>query len=121
MNDIKLLFHNDFGMAFHWKEVETIHTEKIQLVFRNTGLLFQLAQLKRFKGQIDQSIETCTLCAVCRANRDCRVLLLETPVAELSFAVSYYELHLISELVSGALFQIEMNTVLTQKQIHTTI
>ncbi|XLS28863.1 hypothetical protein ACJD0Z_16910 [Flavobacteriaceae bacterium M23B6Z8] len=119
MNDIQLLFHNDFGMAFHWKNKDTVNTNQVQLVFRDTGLLLKHPQLLQLKAQINKTIETCTLCSACKANKDCRVILLETPVSELSFALSYHELHLISELLAGALFQVEMNTVLAKQHIYT--
>ena len=39
MNEIHPIYHNDFGMAFQWKRNALEDLKKVQLIFRNTGLL----------------------------------------------------------------------------------
>ncbi|WP_340199653.1 hypothetical protein [Ascidiimonas sp. W6] len=118
MNDIDLLYHNEFGMAFHWKNTNSINIQKVQLVFRDTGLLLNFSQLLLFQDKVKSALTNCTLCETCKSKLDSKPLLMETPFSELSFAVSYHELHLASELLAGVLFQIEMNHVLKTQKIN---
>ena len=115
--DIELIFHNDFGTGFFWIDSDKINAEQIQLVFRETGLLLDKMQLKQFNTIIDNALQNFSGCKCCMANKDSRTLLLETPLQELSFAVTYHELVLASELVSGVLFQLEMNEILKKENI----
>ncbi len=115
--DIELIFHNDFGTGFFWIDSDKINSEQIQLVFRETGLLLDIIQLKEFESIIAKALENFSSCKCCMANKDSRAILLETPITELNFAVTYQELLLASELISGVLFQLEMNEILKKENI----
>ena len=39
MNEISPIYQNDFGIAFQWKQDKTQKTNKVQLIFRDIGLL----------------------------------------------------------------------------------
>ncbi len=41
MEDINTICYNNFGIAFQWKRCETRDFNKIQLVFKNTGLFLK--------------------------------------------------------------------------------
>ena len=51
-DDISVIHYNDFGVAFNWKESTVFSKNKIQLVFKNTGLLLSKHQLFTFKSEI---------------------------------------------------------------------
>ena len=48
MREIEQLYHNNFGIAFYWKKDNEIITDKIQLVFKETGFYFTVQELNYF-------------------------------------------------------------------------
>ncbi len=115
MNDrhnINPLYHNAFGVAFQWKRCSAKQMFKVQLVFRDTGLLLSTEELTRFSKTISNTIARAPLCEHCGEDEECRALLLETPFNRVSFAMSLKELKAIKELVEGALFQLSLNDLL---------
>jgi hypothetical protein len=118
MEDINIIYHNDYGIAFHWKRGLGKDAKKIQLVFRDTGLFFTKKELSQFYYHIQKSLENPGLCEKCKEVGDCRAILLETPMSQISFAVSYTELKNIEDLVNGTLFKLGLDKILQQQSIN---
>lgn len=112
MDDIKIIYYNDFGIAFKWKRCAVKNTKKIQLVFRNTGLLLTPKELIQFSKNIKKSLNQSLKCNECSNQNSCKFMLLEVPNAQTSFAMSYNELKKIDDLVNGTCFQLELNKLI---------
>ncbi len=112
MSNINPLYHNAFGVAFQWKRCPTKKMYKVQLVFRDTGLQLSLEELRQFSKTITATIANAPLCEHCGQDETCRGLLLETPIHQVSFAMSLKELKAIKELVEGTLFQLALDNLL---------
>lgn len=112
MENINPLYHNPYGVTFQWKRGSVNDILKVQLVFRDTGLLLSHDELSEFSNCITSTITNTNLCGNCSKDEECRALLLETPVTQLSFAVSLKELKALKELVEGTLFQLGLNNLL---------
>ena len=112
MSNINPLYHNAFGVAFEWKRCPTKKMYKVQLVFRDTGLQLSLEELRQFAKTITTTLNNAPLCEHCGKDETCRALLLETPIHQVSFAMSLKELRALKELVEGTLFQLSLNNLL---------
>lgn len=106
MKQIEQIYVNDTGMAFFWKEHQITVTEKIQLVFKETGFYFTVAELQRFRVLIEDSCRENQTCESCVMKNQCHKFLLKTPVSQIDLAVSMQELDGIKDLVEGTLFKI---------------
>ncbi|MFT3793671.1 hypothetical protein [Flavobacterium sp.] len=106
MKQIEQIYVNDFGMAFFWKEQQTVISEKVQLVFKETGFYFTLDELHRFMVLIEDSCRRNHACESCAMKHQCHKFLLKTPVSQIDLAVSHKELSGIKDLVEGTLFKI---------------
>lgn len=109
--DINPIYNNNFGIAFQWKRNTTRDTKKIQMVFRNTGLLLTKEELQQFSLNIRCSLAESdqSLCTECSQKEYCRSLLLDTPAPQVTLAMSYKELHAVRDLVDGTLFQLNLD------------
>ncbi|MEM9363491.1 MAG: hypothetical protein AAGA43_12690 [Bacteroidota bacterium] len=116
MKNINPIYHNPFGVAFQWKRSSSADRLKVQLVFRNTGLLLSYLELKEFLQCISDTLGASQLCHNCSEDKNCRALLLETPINQLSFAMSIVELQSLQELVEGTLFQLELDHLLHKNE-----
>ena len=112
MQDINPIYHNPFGVAFQWKRNSVKDINKVQLVFRDTGLLLSKKELKDFQKSIKCTMETSTLCQDCPQNESCRALLLDTPAPQVTLALSKKELNAVHDLVAGTLFQLQLDHLL---------
>lgn len=119
MEDIHPIYYNNFGMAFQWKQNLGKNIHKVQLVFRETGLFLTFKELKVFKSQIRCSLLGGKNCSSCSSKNTCRSILLETPIPQLSFAVSRNDLKSLDNLVEGTLFNLGINTLLDINNIST--
>lgn len=108
MKQIEQIYVNDMGMAFFWKQQETVIQDKVQLVFKETGFYFSVDELQRFMVLIKESCRRNHTCESCAIKSQCHKFLLKTPVAQIDLAVSMKELDGIRDLVEGALFKIEL-------------
>ncbi len=117
MNDINTLYYNNFGIAFQWKTCAAKDYQKVQLVFRNTGLLLTMGELVNFYKHTEKVLETPRLCKDCKDDKNCRSLLLDTPISQISFAMSYTELLDILDLIRGTLFQLGLDRMLEKNLI----
>ncbi len=112
MQDINPIYHNDFGVAFQWKKNAIQHTKKIQMVFRDTGLLLSKQELIVFSKNIQCTREGATLCKDCKQNESCKAILLETPAPQVTLAMNQKELDAVHDLVEGTLFQLNLDQYL---------
>ncbi|UOK43354.1 MULTISPECIES: hypothetical protein [Flavobacterium] len=111
MEQIEQLYHNDFGVAFYWIRNDKVLREKVQLVFKETGFYLSFSELMRFSANIET---TCIniKCSDCKLREHCHKFLLETPFPGLELAVSESEAIQLKDLVSGTLFQVELDNYL---------
>jgi hypothetical protein len=108
MREIEQIYHNSFGVAFYWKKENHTILDKVQLVFKETGLYLTLSELNQFCDLIQDSMIQNTCCETCQKNT-CHKFLLRTPCSQIDFAVSLTELKSIKDLVEGSLFRIELD------------
>lgn len=108
MKGIEQIYYNDFGMSFYWKEKHTVKSEKIQLVFKETGFYFSVSELQHFVTLIEDSARRNGCCENCEMKHRCAKFLLKTPVNQIDLAVSMKELDSIKDLVEGTLFKIKL-------------
>ncbi len=116
--DIITIYNNSFGISFKWKRTEAKNLNKVQLVFENTGLFLNYKELLLFEKNITDALKRPSICNDCKTNISCKSILLETPVAQISFAMSYKELNDMYDLVNGTLFQLGLDTILQKNTIH---
>ncbi|NJB71389.1 hypothetical protein GGR42_001851 [Saonia flava] len=112
MNDIDHIYSNNFGVAFQWRRGTAKHYKKVQVVFRDTGLLLSKEELVQFSKNIKCTKGESGLCGQCTQDEGCRALLLDTPAPQITLAVSYKELQAIQDLIEGTLFQINLDNYL---------
>lgn len=114
MEDIHLLYYNDYGISFHWKrDISRENFNKVQLVFRDTGFYLYPEEIALFSKQIKNAKELhCSRnFEKCEQGRN---ILLSTPSRQIDLAVSKKELNMIDDLVKGTLFQINMDGFLKE-------
>ncbi len=107
MKQIERIYSNDFGIAFYWSTEKKSPSEKVQLVFKETGFYFTRSELHEFVCLIDDSAKNNTCCADCGRKSQCAKFLLKTPCPQIDLAVSTTELSAIKDLVEGTLFKIK--------------
>lgn len=110
MTEIEQLYHNDMGVAFHWIKEGVVLKDKVQIVFKETGIYLSLKEIKQFAGIIDATCNE-VKCASCRYN-GCHKFLLKTPLKQLDLAVCKNELMQIKDLVQGTLFYAQLTDYL---------
>lgn len=108
MREIEQIYHNNFGIAFYWKNGKEVISGKVQLVFKETGFYFTVAELNQFCDLIEDSLIENACCESCELKNSCHKFLLKTPCAAIDLAVSMKELKSIKDLVEGSLFKIEL-------------
>ena len=109
MEGIATVYDNDFGMAFYWKNGSKVKKDKVQLVFKETGLHLNLEELYQFHTLIAESCNENLSCTQCDMEHQCHKFLLKTPCPQIDFAVSMRELNAIKDLVEGTLFKINLD------------
>ncbi len=112
MQEIDPIYYNKLGISFYWKRATAKNIQKVQVVFRDTCMLLSPEELNKFYHLISKQGSEPPLCPDCKENDACRALLLETPLPQLTFAVSYNELQSISDLIKGTLFQLDLDKYL---------
>lgn len=113
MEDIIPIYHNKFGVAFQWKRNCAKDIFKIQLVFKDTGLLLTKLEVEKFSQNVLATIENTRLCGDCSRNEDCKAHIVQTPAPQISLALNYKEIRSLNDLLDGTLFQIELDNLLT--------
>ena len=108
MKDIHPIYQNDFGVAFFWKVNKEIVKDKVQLVFKETGLQMNPEELTAFKCLIEESYGQNYCCEDCEFKASCSKYLVKTPFKEVDLALSINEMILMNNLVSTTLFKIDL-------------
>jgi len=109
MKQIEPLYVNEIGMAFFWCEPEGVASDKVQMVFKETGFYFSREELMQFLVLIDETCYRNQTCGSCQVKAQCHKLLLKTPVSQIDLAVSMHELEHIKDLVEGAIFKAQLH------------
>ncbi len=107
MNAIDRIYSNEVGISFFWKKENNTMLPKIQVVFKDTGFLLTVNELKDFSEACRIAKET-QCCGQCSMHKTCRSLLLRTPSDKIDIAVSKEELEQIHELITGTIFKLEL-------------
>lgn len=102
------IYGNNIGVAFYWNNSEGAKTEKIQVVFKETGFNLTLSELEYFSKLILESQSRTNCCGDCKAKANCSRFLLQTPAKQIDLAVSIDELEEIQDLVGGTIFKINL-------------
>lgn len=114
MQDIHPIYHNNFGVAFQWKRNTVKDIMKVQVVFRDTGLLLTKEELLQFSKNIRFTRMHSSLCADCAENELCKALLVDSPASQITFAMNLEELDAVEDLVEGTLFQLDLDNYLNK-------
>lgn len=112
MQDIRPIYHNNFGIAFQWQENTIKDIMKVQIVFRDTGLLLSKEELMLFSKNIKYTRAHSSLCHDCAQNESCKALLVDSPASQITFAMNLKELDDVQDLVEGTLFQLNLDNYL---------
>ena len=118
MDDINTIYYNKFGITFQWKKWIAKDFKKIQIVFRNTGLLLTQSELIQFSDTIERTLDSACLCNDCMENDSCKLVLLKAPNPQTSFSMTYNELKEIQDLIKGTLFQLGLDILLKKQMIN---
>ena len=112
MDDVQVIYHNNFGIAFRWKEsVQRKNMGRIQLVFRDMGFYLLEDEVKDFSRNISAA-KPKKACSKCKNPGECRSILLKSPLQKMDFVVSEKELGEIADLIEGTLFHLELDSYL---------
>lgn len=111
MNDIYPIYRNSFGMSFQWKrDIVRNSFNKIQIIFRDTGFYLTIEQIREFSENLSEA-KNQGACICCEnSNPETRSILLKTPFTDVDMAVNEMEIELITELIQGTLFQINLDS-----------
>lgn len=112
LDDINTIYYNDFGIAFQWKLGSAKYTNKVQLVFRHTGLFLTPSELQSFSITVNRTFQNPPLCNDCKDNKECKSLLINTPAHQVKFAMSYDEVEQLNDLIEGTIFQLNLDDML---------
>ncbi len=113
MQEIEEIYRNTFGISFFWKKGQKSNSEKVQVIFRDTGFCLSRAQLKDFVKKADKALGQAR-CQECECGGECRSFLLRTPAEQVDMAISRNELFDVKDLLEGTLFQLNLNNYLKQ-------
>ncbi|WP_228530290.1 hypothetical protein [Tamlana sp. I1] len=117
MDDINTICYNDFGIAFQWKRSAAKDFNKVQLVFKNTGLFLNQQELIQFSKNIERAlIKTQSFADGAKTNTS-ELFLLEGPNPQISFAMDVSELNNLQDLLTMTLFQLGLDSLLKMKKI----
>lgn len=107
MDNVETIYINDFGVAFYWRKEDEVLTDRVQIVFKETGFYLSKAEIRKFSGMIGDACSKQD-CGSCCARGRCHRFLLKTPLREIDLAVSSGELTKIKDLIEGTLFHLEL-------------
>lgn len=111
MQEVEVIYKNEFGMGFFWKKQDLTITNKIQVIFRDTGFYLTIAQIHMFVACLEKA-KTTQKCNACTSADCCRSILLKTPSPEVDLAINKKELLAIDDLLNGLMFQLSLREYL---------
>ncbi|MDT0687874.1 hypothetical protein [Autumnicola psychrophila] len=107
MDDVDLIYHNKFGIAFRWNNSELkADPNRIQIIFKDMGFYLLREEILQFSSNIKLAEKRS--CSNCQNPENCRNILLRSPLQKMDFTVSSEELEQISELIEGTLFRLNL-------------
>tara|TARA_R110000868_G_scaffold149085_3_gene371325 strand:+ start:189 stop:545 length:357 start_codon:yes stop_codon:yes gene_type:complete len=112
MQQMKQIYFNDAGTSFYWRKENELLTDKVQLIFRETGFYFSRQELQLFQSCIRESYNKNMSCDDCKLRNECFKFLLKTPCSQIDLAVNMTELNAVKDLVEGTLFTIDLHDYL---------
>ena len=112
LDKVNKLHANKFGIAFTEKADDSLE-KKINILFNNTVLTFNEVELNIFLQDIENTLSFSSPGSG-KYTRYYKSNILETPVYQLRYVMSYNDLELIKDLVKGTLFQIELSGMLQE-------
>lgn len=112
MKEIEQIYYNDSGTSFYWRKENELITDRVQLIFRETGFYLTRHELQLFKYCIEESSILNKSCENCKLKKECHKFLLKTPCYQIDLAVSMEELNAVKDLVEGTLFKINLGDYL---------
>lgn len=118
MDDINTIYYNDFGVAFQWKRCALKDYKRIQLVFRNTGLLLNHDEIIQFNKNIKKAVNKHLRSRNTRIPHSCELILIEAPNRQISFALNHNELKELDDLLKGVCFQLGLNKLIDRLNLH---
>ncbi|WP_205958019.1 hypothetical protein [Flavivirga algicola] len=117
MDDINTICYNDFGIAFQWKRCAAKDFNKIQLVFKNTGLFLSQKELIQFSKNIELALNKACSHANNTEKNPSELFLLEAPNPQVSFAMNHIELWGIQDLTKKTLFLLGLDKFLVKQKV----
>ncbi len=112
---IKELYSNKIGMTFFWENTQEGHPyhNRINIIIDNTGLHLDNTELDVFLKDIENALERPINCGG-EDPKNCKSMLLETPMTQLSFAMSFNNLIDMKDLITGTLFELSLSKILKE-------
>ena len=113
MENIIIQSQNHSGMVFNWKSQDYKKSDKYNLIFNNTAMYLSEHEIVYLLEFIKNAITVYYEEGMCCDNviYDKRILL-ETPIKNLSFILTYNELCSLEDLLDAAIHEIKMNSLL---------
>ncbi|WP_417885458.1 DUF6686 family protein [Zunongwangia sp.] len=110
MEDVDIIHHNDFGIAFKWKDTVFADQNRVQLVFKNMGFYLNSEEVALFSDYIKCAKSRSSECEICSESRNCeRKVLLKSPLEKMDFTLNLSELDKICDLVEGTIFKMKLD------------
>lgn len=113
MEDINMLYKNDYGIAFKWKRCPLEHLKKINFVFGKTVFHLTEVEILMFSDFINKSLDRLIKNT---SKRDVDELtFLETPIPQISLVMDYENLVLLQNLIEGSLLELGIDMILNNQ------
>lgn len=114
MEDFHKIYHNSFGASIQWKRSIKEHFNKVQIVFKNTGLYMTHEEIQLFSSYIDEAMSS-AVNSILVENLDQEKKSLypvETPFSQLCFAMTLAEVKGLQDLIKGTLFNLNYTSLI---------
>ncbi|MCL6217904.1 hypothetical protein [Zunongwangia pacifica] len=111
MDDVDIIYHNETGISFTWKNgIDNANEKRIQLVFKNMGFYLLPEEVVLFSENIQTAKRRHPKCFHCVSSEICeRNILLKSPLQKMDFSVNAFELNEICDLVEGTIFKMRLH------------
>lgn len=113
LEEIDKIYSNQMGITFFWKnEIDAyIENKRVNIIFSNVALLFNIIELNLFLQDIENSLYRNSFLED-KHRRYYDSIVLETPINQLRFILSYNDLSLLKDLIERTIFDIEVSNML---------
>ena len=111
MEDVDIIYHNDTGISFKWKNgIANTSENRVQLIFKDMGFYLLPEEVVLFSENIQIAKHRNPNCSRCVSSEICeRNILLKSPLQKMDFAVNAFELNEICDLVEGTIFKMRLH------------